>query len=640
MRFDDHQQAIIDLACQLHAMPREHRQPHEAIVNIQAVAGAGKSVIITELTRRLSDANFLFLCKSDNIAARARASLPPSVEINTFHQAAYAFVSQTHAIKIPADALLPDYLSDGAIRQATDLEASPQDTLKIRRALSFFYTASAPRIEESHIDEAIRSFGETPDPGKVSAILSLTRRVWASQTQRTKGTAPICKGAATKLWTLGRNTVTAASDSGPGTSKTVSLSPLGEADVIVIEEAQDLDDAIIGFIGRQNRVLLMFGDSMQSLEPNAPFRNQDHPLQQKGHAVTLARSYRFGGELPQLLDALRQHDTPQHDDYQGHPSRQTQLVTYTPDALTHWIAKESPVTVVAASVTDLLTLTLFHPRISVAWVDGLLAPHYHFKTLCDLACLLLPADSPQRKRIHSQAFRHCADIYAAQSLLARRNARHALMLCEWVLANSHIPLFDHLQQLYQQDTRYQHRLVADANAVTPPALTLATVRAAKGHEWSTVAITDGMAHSLGMHLSDDTQRAQEAQRQRRWLYTAISRATHTVMIPSPLSEYLAQQGHRYTMTPPDEANLAATTNQDHPYFGLSHLRVLEMSPEAKAARRLRFARSQRQRQRMTGIGQRPSGQNALKQEIERNAKQYSGMTASDHLQSLKKLTSR
>jgi hypothetical protein len=637
MRLDDHQQAIIDTACALYAIPVEQRQSEDVVLNTQAVAGAGKSLVVTELTRRLATANFLFLCKSDNIADRARATLPPSVKVETIHEAARRFVMVTHAEKVSATQPLPATLADRDIRQATDLQASSRDIPLIRRILTLFYRSSARTLDIPHVEDALISVGQEPDTHTLRGLLPLARKVWQSQTRRSPESAPLCRSAAGKLWTLGRNTVIRERSDETGKAAEVSLSPLGDADVVIVEEAQDLDAAMIGFIARQNRVVLMFGDDMQSLDADAPFRHQEHSLQRRGHNFTLHHSYRFSGDVPTLLTALRSKEAGEDSQHiRGMRSPETQIIGYSPEVLQQWVTAGAPVTVIAPSVTDLMALALTLPHASIAWVDGLMAPHYHFQTLFDLACLTTPVGSKARSHIKSQWLRQQTDIAAVHQHFAQRGTSFTATLCEWVLANTHIDLVTHLHLLRQRDVRYQHQLIDHASDAQP-SLTLTTVRAAKGHEWPTVAVMDAFS-TAAMQRGWYCDRADaDTKRQLRWLYTAISRAEHTVMAPKSLIQHCQAHGVSLNVTAPGEAIKAIPQHSDHPYFGMARLRVLEMSGQARNARRQRFARHKRQA--VPVESDRRSGQTVLKQQMEQGAKSYEGISAIEHLSLIKKLTS-
>lgn len=639
MRLDSRQQAIIDAACELHAMEPNDRDPADAVISIQAIAGAGKSLVVTDLARRLSTANFLFLCKSRNIADRARATLPPSVIIQTFDQAARRFLGITHPEKVSADRPLPANVSDKAMLHVLEGQASPRDIPIVRRTLLHFYRDSARNIDRSHVETAMASLGyhaeDAEARSRITGILPLARQVWGAQTRRSADSAPICQGAALKIWTLGRNTVTTECNE-TREDKTVSISPLSGADVVVIEEAQDLDAAQIGFIARQNRVTLMFGDDMQSLETYAPFRHQEHTLQRRGRHFTLTRSYRFSGDVPALLTDLRERESGEVPEAaEGMATPQTQMVAYSPEALADWMNNGSPVTVIAPSVIELVTLTLMHPNATVGWVDGLLAPHYHWATLFDLACLAEPPDSVLRGYIQNPHLRQHPDLETACDTLYRRGAGFTSHMADWVLTNRHCGLAHHLQGLRQRDRDYQRQLIEHVDTAPAPALTLTTVRAAKGHEWPTVAVVDSLVGndpSAPWHCADAT-----SQRQVRWLYTAISRAEHTVMLPQAMLAQFAQHGRDVPIMPADHAIKAMPGGGDHPHFGLSRYRVLEMSSESREARRQHFARHRQQGARRTPSNG-SSGHQRTRRAMEEAAKNIAAASPRGHLKELKKLT--
>lgn len=596
MKLDPHQQAIIAAAIERHHVIPENRVPENSVINVQAVAGAGKSIIITELTRRLSNARFLFLCFSPSIADRARATLPNSVTVATFAEIAKAFVQRTHHMKLTPTQRPAKTLSDKAIQQATELQASIKETRIIRRALHLFYRSSSASLDISHVEDALASLGYA-EPGLASPIVRLARMVWQSQTRRSADSAPICQGAMHKLWTLGRQEVRyddAPSNrkAGEGAGHTETISPLGEADVIVIEEAQDLTLAMIAFLGRQNRVVLMFGDAMQTLQTKVPAAQQDHGLQTRGLCVSLPRSYRFGAPIAELLTVLQSRCLGEGmAPVEGRAGLASEVSLYQPEALQTWIDQSAPVTLIGSTILDILPLLMMYPAAKVGWVDGLECPDYYYQTVWDMACLLAPNDHPIRKRIQNRWIRHAGSIEQLHEQLFERRAHLSVQMCEWMMANRHAPILRTLERLRQDDAGYQHALVNDARRVTAPTFTFATPKTAKGHEWSTVAITDTLSTPL-YYLTQDAALNDRQKRQLRSLYTAMSRAQETLMVHEDVIHFAREQGAAVTVTPIDQARRMTVTEQEHPYFGLSRHRVLEMTADSRQARRQRFKRQQ------------------------------------------------
>lgn len=595
MKLDSSQRAIINAAVARHTLTPEQRTPESSVINVQAVAGAGKSVVITELTRRLSSASFLFLCFSTSIADRARATLPASVHVATFDEAARAFVQRTHPMKIGRTDKLPRVLPDRAIHQATELKASTQETRIIRRVLHFFYRSASASIEHDLVEEALTSMRITK-PGLATHILQMARMVWSSQTRRSDSSAPICQGAMIKLWTQGRQEVRYSSKkqrSGhPYSNDVEMIAPLGGAEMIAVEEAQDLTEAMIGFLGRQNRVVLMFGDAMQTLLKRAPAAHQDHALQQRGYRVSLAQTYRFGQDVAGLLTLLKDrcHDA-QQEPIVGRPGFTSGIGVYHPEALHRWVDQRSPITLLGASIIDMLPLLMNYPDTPVGWVDGLANPGYHYQTLWDMACLTAPQEHPIRKRIQNRWIREARTLEQLHEQLTQRQAQLSVQLCEWVQANRHAPLLKILETLRQREACYQHAMVNDLVHVPAPGFTFATPTTAKGHEWPTVAICPSLTRALH-YLPKDGVPNESLQRMLRSLYTAVSRVQHTLLVPEDLVK-LAQQGNSgVTVTPIEQLACVTHSEQDHPYFGIARHRVLEMNSDSRLARRHRYQRQQ------------------------------------------------
>lgn len=606
MALDGDQRGVLEAVVAAYEQADQREGLGSNVLCVQAVAGAGKSLLITEITRRLSTINYLFLCHTDNIADRARATLPANVEVATFAQAALHVVRQAYPHKVPQDAPLPVSLTNRDIYSVTNGGVRHNECEAVRHILNMFYASADRHIETHHASKAMR---ESKEPHEIKRLIGGARAVWGSQNQGSADTAPITSRCAIKLWTMGVAPLSVASGA--------------ECDICIVEEAQDLPDTIIHYLSRQRAIVTMFSDDMQALNLIAPFRKPTHPLQQRGQHHVINHSYRYGGELPNVLTAIRALEAspgePEPLPVKGHGD--TLIYTSTRSLRSTWLQGRVPFTYVASQAPALFDITLEQPDATFAWVNGLYDPEHYFDLLFNLACLASIGSQwqyPQQPRSYMtigwlQRFDNLSSFYAySQS----RNSTLHIGLCRWIMARQQHDLLRHFMRLRAREEAYQTALL-EKRKVTAPDITLSMVRAAKGHEWPVVVIADGLYRP---REATDSMIILYEQCALRRLYTAVSRAQHAIALPPHLIDMLADGGTPLELSshlpnPPD----ALVT---HPYFGIERHRQLEMDAASRALRREKLSQWRRQKERPSAS--RESGQALTKHAVEASSQALAG----------------
>lgn len=614
MILDIEKNSIVKKVVEAYERPIERREGGDAVISVQAVAGAGKSVLIIDITKRLSNASYLFLCHTDNIADRARSTLPSNVSVRTFSQAAHDFVCKTHSEKAVVGTSLPRGLSNYELVKATDGLATGNDAYKIRQILDVFYKSGSPNVELHHVHAVL---GKNAKKVDVNSLLGFSRDIWGSQKRRAADTAPLTEQSAIKLWTLGRNFFNYNADERyeGGTSRRIS--PLGDADICIVEEAQDLYESIIEFLGRQRCVVIMFSDDMQSLDQNAPFRRLDHNLLNRGHGFTINSSYRYGGELPAVLTCLREKEGGT-DVVPTTGKGKTSIYKNLPSVLSEWLDAGLPFTAIAANPTSLYEMSLMYSDATVGWVNGLQSSEYHFEIIFSLICLATEfssykhADQP-RSYITVGWLKKFSNLEEVYDHFQRIGDQRYCKLCEWIWGVEVYELFEHFLQLRDNDIQYQEKLLTQRNCDAPD-ITFSSVRAAKGHEWPLIVVSNDMIKSgvIGSWTAPDANTKCAI----RWIYTAVSRAQYGVALPEPLLEHLAEYGHLIDI----DAKIPCLPNAEvfHPDLGVERHRRLEMLPENRAKRQEHILSLQKNVEK-SNRSSRQSEQLLIKEKILRDA---------------------
>jgi hypothetical protein len=607
------QARIIEMATE--AMSEEQAELEGGrLINAPGVAGAGKSIIIVELARRDARRRILFLSQSRNLRDRARATLPPNVMAMTVQEAAHRYLQRLYATKLKT---LPvqGSLTEQQMLSAGGAGTTQREVQRARQVLYRFYRSADRHPEPSHLPSGNRPGEEwVLAPGESRRVLRVARDVWFSQISRDPGSAPLTYAAEVKLWSQSATEQIHLE----GLERSISVSPLHGAELVILEESQDADEAQLGLLSRQNIAVVMFGDAFQSLrQGNRRIQAQRHPLQERADTVYLRDSFRFGPSIASLLNALA---------HRAGSSRVDRCVgrgesnVYPSAHRYHWEAQQIPYTVITSSAVGLFQEALEATQRGkrIAWVDGL--ESYPIGLARDLAVLRRDgSDREPRADGSARSESSLADVNNLEEARARFRKRWdstGLELCDWVekAGRSTLELPDIIDRWRDQD---QQRQEAMKDASQPPPerdVTLTTVARAKGHEWGRVAISDDCFPSA--LLQGRWQLAKRDRQVANRAYTAISRAQVAVAVSEAFLRYLEDQGVVLAPNSFPAGEEGVSDERVHSHFGCQRQTQLEMSP---SLRRRRMALKPPRR-----VSNMASGHLRLKEQLEEQAESLKG----------------
>ncbi|MFY0992815.1 hypothetical protein [Halomonas sp. C05BenzN] len=582
------------------------------LINAPGVAGAGKSAIIVELARRDARRRILFLSQSRNLRDRARATLPPNVMAMTVQEAAHRYLLRLFASKLKA---LPvqGSLTDQQMLAAGGAGTTQREVQRARQVLYRFYRSADRHPEPSHLPSGNRPGEEwVLAPGESLRVLRVARDVWFSQISRDPGSAPLTYAAEVKLWSQSATEQIHLE----GLERSISVSPLHGAELVILEESQDADEAQLGLLSRQNIAVVMFGDAFQSLrQGNRRIQAQRHPLQERADTVYLRDSFRFGPSIASLLNALAHRaGSPRVDRCVGRGESNV----YPGAHRYHWEAQQVPYTVITSSAAGVFQEALEATQRGkrIAWVDGL--ESYPIGLAHDLAVLrrdrgvLGPAGSARS----SSALAGVKTLEEARARFRKRWDSTALELCDWVEAagqsTQELPeIIDRWRELDQQ----RQEAMKDASHPPPERdLTLTTVARAKGHEWSRVAISDDCFPQV--LLQGRWQLPKRDRQAANCAYTAISRAQVAVAVPEAFLKLLEVHGVVLAPNSYPVGEERVAEERVHSHFGCQRHAQLEMSP---SLRRRRMALKPPRR-----VSNVASGHQRLKEQLEEQTESLKG----------------
>lgn len=592
------------------------------ITNVPAVAGAGKSLLITEVARSNANQTVLFLAQSRNIADRARATLPSNCTVRTLHDQAIQFLKHSWREKLaqPIQRVLTMAVVQNVVGRI-DLA----QLVRVRRVLDNFYVSGSRHIDESHLPEQGHDGERNPSrsTGENARLLQQARAVWIDQNDYAPDTTPLTYLAVLKIWTL----------SPPVTGydavqqRRNKIDPLGGFDIVVLEEAQDATESILSLLRRQRCAVVMFGDRFQSLNSRGRYQTglrrfiTDHCT-----TIPMRMSYRFGPSVASLLNGVVCKSGKRSMANMQGAGRSAVL---TDSARWDWEAQGHHYTYISRYLTTLFqqALDASYRGLALAWVDGLSSyPISLLQDLITIASLTNPVWAktgqqdgglkPERvlRDRYLQGFRSLEDI---QDAFQRRKFQQGMEVLRFVrqnLQDPHLP--DIVDQWEAADQQRQQAMLDDWE--NPPArgLTLTSAIRAKGHEFPRVCVAQDLVPARLVEQWDTASYWIDL----NFLYTAASRAQRLLLLPDILLDHFSQHG--YHLEPNDDVELLGRQEDGelHPYFGRHRHHLLEMLPGNRPERRRGADVT------VSHGSARESGQNRVKQLMEQQAQEYTGQT--------------
>jgi hypothetical protein len=588
-------------------------------MNVPAVAGAGKSVVIVELARRLATSKILFLAQSRNVTDRARNTLPRNVTVKTIYEMAAQHVRLTHRDKLNGPGVLSSLTRERVKSVLADATSSEID--RAIYVLQQFYKAPGSFPELKHIPRPRSAAPDWRFDDKESMqAVAVARDIWFSQCRQDPDSLPLTFDAVIKLWTLSTPETVRLDEF----NRTMTVTPLGDHDLVVLEEAQDSSEALLNFLARQPSSTIMFADPYQALtHGNLAIQQLRHPLQQRAETVFMGESWRFGPSLASVLNALTEkasHPTPQRITGMGLTN------VYDTGQRLKWLSAGEHYTLIADQPASLFEYAYEVTSMGkeVAWIDGLSS--YPIRLLLDLA-ILDERDAQQRAapgemRIETDWLRRCGTLDRARKHALARRDFSTVGLCDFVQARRGEGLLNTIMTWMERDQDRQRAMVNNWQDAPHRDVTLTTVRRAKGHEFPRVVIGDDLVTDrLIAQWTIDFSTRRDLNR----LYTALSRAQFDIAIPQTLLGHLADHGRVVAENSRPVDSPLPESGPLHPYFGAHRHTVLEMAPGFRHRRPTASRVAQKPHHRT-------SGQDEIRRKMEEGAR-ASGASSLETLRS-------
>lgn len=607
MLLSDSQRNIVDkITNQLSSGQREESC---GVFSIPAVAGAGKSMMIVEIARRDAHRRILFLCKSKNIAERARSTLPGNVTAHTFIETALQFLRLVNPQKASAG-IVKAHSTDDVLKVAPS-GTTTADANRALMILSHFYRSTHTHPHEAHVPRIEEGWPQQPLERK--AAVTAAQWAWFAQLRvgQSQARLPMSFASLMKWWTLSDP----QEGHYPELGKWMIVSPIPEQyDLVIVEEAQLLTQSVLSFLARQRAVLIFFGDGYQALQYGSDkLHHQKHPIYERAEVLQLNESFRFGPSVARICSALASKaGAPSKDWVKG----LAKSGVYSESRRHFWEQQNQHYTFLAASPVTLFQEALEATRRgkALAWINGINS--LPITLLRDLILLGTGGDGSYRAQVPSHLI-ETPELRNAPSLHAlleryQLSPNHPIsQLGQWVYHQAEPSLLTIVEGWRKADAARQAYYVRKLGAPDRD-ITLGTVRAAQGHEWPRVALSDDLfpIQLCGGQWLVDKQHVRSVHA----AYTGASRAQRGLSLPSIFLSHLKD----YEWDVPEDApgtEIDAPQREQrlsHRHFGIDPQVRLELSPEARNS----LARVKP----TTSPSVRASGQNKIKAIIEAEAK--------------------
>lgn len=286
MRLTDEQEAVVEAAL------------GGRDLKVQAFAGSGKTATLAAAARALRAARprarILYLTFNRALALEARARLPGGVRVLTNHGLAFAAVGAPFAGRLVPSifGLRSAVQSLPEVRRLCAFGFDPDDAaLTVLAAVEAFLHSADPEPRPDHVPLPLRD-----DEELVRATVSAARLVFRALADPA-GPLPITHDVYLKLYQLSR--------------------PRIPADVILFDEAQDANPAMLDILLRQPAQLIFVGDDHQQIYG---FRGAVDGLSRfSGRPLYLTRSFRFGREIAGFASTLLRRFKGETRTVEGNP---------------------------------------------------------------------------------------------------------------------------------------------------------------------------------------------------------------------------------------------------------------------------------------------------------------------------------
>lgn len=266
----------MNLTAEQVAIVDKSRERHSFAV--KAFAGSGKTSTAVEIAKASPNTRMLYLAFNKKVADEAKTRFPSNTTVKTAHSLAFAAVGKRFADRLTTSTYqLKLGLAERFEKAFLTAGGHPQ-TLQLAffgalEGLNTFFATDHDVIDKRHVPEG---------PYDLDLVIRITRGMWSAMTRVSEST-PITHDTYMKLYQLG--------------------SPRISADVILLDEAQDSNPALLDIVLKSGIPTIFIGDPWQSIYQ---WRGAVDAFGRIGNlpVLPLSSSWRFGPAIANQGNAI------------------------------------------------------------------------------------------------------------------------------------------------------------------------------------------------------------------------------------------------------------------------------------------------------------------------------------------------
>lgn len=454
-------------------------------LKISAFAGTGKTSTLTEVAKSTSKSG-LYLAFNRSIADEAKAKFPQSVDCKTTHSLAFRAVPDAYRGN---SAKLTQSLRGNHVAQLLNIEEIAAGGITLKpRSLGFLTVKTVEKFCQSGDDELLVC--HVPLSGKLDKmdpkykdqfkeyVSKLAAHLWDRMLDP-RDNAPLGHDGYLKLWSLSK--------------------PQLNYDYLLLDEAQDTNEAVLSVLRLQDSHLTLVGDRHQQIYEWRGAINAMETVKTDAQAL-LTRSFRFGDSVANAATSILK-TLGEKEKVLGNPHRDTRIAATGATQTILCRKNESVIAVIVQALTEGRT-----PHV-VGGVTDLT------RMLEDVNRLKqsLPAECPDF--FGFKDWREVADFAESDEGESLRS------LVRIVSTHGEMNLIQKLKSVARDE--------AGAD------LTVSTGHKAKGREWDSVTLFSDFEPRPS---KGDPLKPVESKEEARLLYVAATRARQLLVVPTRLAE--------------------------------------------------------------------------------------------------------
>ncbi|MFC1885456.1 UvrD-helicase domain-containing protein [Thermodesulfobacteriota bacterium] len=254
----------------------QYNLDNDQILKVVALAGTGKTTTLEKYAEARPSKRFLYVAFNKSVQVEAEAKFPNNVTCKTAHGLAWPGFGNKHR-----DRLMSGFKAN-TVKKALDLKKYVTAKFTIDTLINYLISDDV-KVKKKHIPSAARQYYRDLKRKKIPDFVDMAnylRRLMYNGSDKRIG---MLHDGYLKLYQLSR--------------------PVLPYDVILLDEAQDINPVIADFVLRQHAPIIMVGDSHQQIYS---FRGAQDVMGQVEDDKTmyLTQSFRFDNNIARVANMI------------------------------------------------------------------------------------------------------------------------------------------------------------------------------------------------------------------------------------------------------------------------------------------------------------------------------------------------